>query len=119
MARATANDDPAKAFATPAVTVPQKLALGQAVIAVLIVLGFTPDTETQQLIIGLSALLAAALSASDAAIRRKRSEFAESIATATRQRQASPIGEKKAPDAGALTISDDERAAIVDGLLQR
>jgi hypothetical protein len=114
------DEDPAKAFATPRVTLPQKLALGQAVVAVLIVLGFSPDTETQQLIIGLSALVAAALSGSDAAIRRNRSEFAERIAAASSQQQASVGGtQKKAGGAGALTISDDDRAAIVDGLLQR
>lgn len=110
----TSDEDPDKAFATPRVTLPQQLALGQAVVAVLIVLGFDLDADTQQLIIGLSALLAAALPASDAAIRRKRSEYADRIATANTQMASAPPAAT-----GALTLSDDDRAVIVDRLIRR
>jgi hypothetical protein len=73
------------AAATPAVTNPQKLALGQAVIIVLIVLGFDLDSDTQQLLIGLSAALGAALPLSDAVVRNGRARGAESLVLAQQQ----------------------------------
>ncbi|WCB93183.1 hypothetical protein DSM104299_01889 [Baekduia alba] len=107
------DDSPDQTFATPKVTLPQKLALGQAVVAVLIVLGFDLDPDTQQLIIGLSALLAAALPASDAAIRRGRAEHSDKIAAATEKLATVPT------TASPLALGDEDRTAILDGLLRR
>jgi Na+/glutamate symporter len=92
-------------FATPKVTRPQQFALGQAAIVVLIVLGFDLDDTTQQLLIGLSAVLGAALPASDAAIRRARAQNAPQIAAAS-------------ATMGATTVeaADQERARVAAAL---
>jgi multidrug resistance efflux pump len=92
-------------FATPKVTRPQQFALGQAAIVVLVVLGFNLDATTQQALIGLSAVIGAALPASDAAIRRARAQYAPQIAEASEATASS----------GATTLSD-ERARIAAAL---
>ncbi len=78
-------------FGTPSVTRGQQLAVGQAVVAVLVVLGADLDSDTQQLLIGLSAALAAVIPISDTAIRRNRARYAEQI-QAAQQRQESATG---------------------------
>jgi hypothetical protein len=93
-------------FATPKVTRPQQIAIGQAAIVVLVVLGFNLDATTQQALIGLSAVIGAALPASDAAIRRARAQYAPRIAQASEATASS----------GSAALSDDERARIAAAL---
>jgi len=68
--------------ATPDVTKAQAAAIGQAAIAVLIVFGFDPSTDTRNIILGLATALAVALPASDAAIRYGRAANADRIVKA-------------------------------------
>jgi hypothetical protein len=81
-------------LATPDVTKVQALAIAQAFIAVLVVLGVDLDDELKQTIIGLSVVLGAVLPLSDAAVRRRRAENADKIATA---RKALPASGAAAP----------------------
>jgi hypothetical protein len=97
-------------FATPDVTRAQKVALGQAVVTVLVVLGFDLDASTQQLLIGLSAALAATLPISDAVVRHGRAANAESIAKARDEQGDAPV-----PD--QLGLGDADRAAVLADLL--
>jgi hypothetical protein len=69
---------------TPDVTKAQATAVGQAAIAVLVVFGFNPSTDTRNIILGLATALAVALPVSDAAIRYGRAANAESIVKARR-----------------------------------
>jgi hypothetical protein len=74
--------DGSDSLKSPDVTKVQALAIAQAFIAVLIVLGVDLDDNVQQAIIALSVVLGAALPLSDAAIRRHRVEYSEQLATA-------------------------------------
>jgi hypothetical protein len=106
-------------FATPDVTRTQQFALGQAVIVVLIVLGFDLDEQTQQMLIALSASLGAALPLSDAVVRHGRANNIDKIARvkgAAPADDAAPATAEAAP--GALALSDDERREIRERLLR-
>jgi hypothetical protein len=103
-----------KGLTTPDVTRTQQFALGQAVVVVLIVLGFDLDSDTEQLLIGLSATLAAALPVSDAAVRRGRSANAEKVAAAQTKLAQADGAAADAPTA----LSDAERQKVLDRLLQ-
>jgi len=69
-------------FQTPDVTRTQQLALGQAILAVLVAFGFDLSSDDRQLIIGLATALAAVLPLSDALVRRARAQNAVDIAEA-------------------------------------
>jgi hypothetical protein len=71
-----------QALTTPDVTKVQALAIGQAAIAVLVVLGFNLDDDVKNAIITLSIALAAALPVSDAVVRQARAKNARGIAEA-------------------------------------
>jgi hypothetical protein len=101
------------ASATPAVTNPQKLALGQAVIVVLIVLGFNLDDETQKTLLTLSAALGAALPISDAVVRHGRSSNAPAVVAA----QATEAAQKEVaatPTAAAQGITREQWQALLE-----
>jgi hypothetical protein len=93
------------AMTTPDVTKVQALAIAQAFIAVLVVLGIDLDQNVQQAIIALSVVLGAVLPLSDAAIRRRRTEYADKIVDA-RQTLAGTQA------AGANTADDAGRRAL-------
>ncbi len=105
-------------LATPDVTRTQQFALGQAVVVVLIVLGFDLDSDTEQLLIGLSATLAAALPVSDAAVRRGRAANAEKVAAAQTKMTQADGAAASAPNGPPATLSDAERQKVLDRLLQ-
>ena len=75
-------------LSTPDVTRIQALALGQAFIAVLVVLGIDVAEDVEQTIIALSIVLGAVLPISDAAVRRSRAGNATAIAAARRELEA-------------------------------
>jgi hypothetical protein len=69
-------------FATPDVSRAQALAVGQAAVALAVVLGFDISDDVQNAIIALSIALGVALPASDAYIRKSRATNATEIAKA-------------------------------------
>jgi hypothetical protein len=85
---------------SPDVTKVQALAIAQAFIAVLVVLGVDLEDNVQQAIIALSVVLGAALPLSDAAIRRHRVEYSNELAEAR----------AKLPGGGATSGSADAEA---------
>lgn len=85
--------DGSDSMKSPDVTKVQALALAQAFIAILVVLGVNLDDNVQQAIIALSVVLGAVLPLSDAAIRRKRIENADVLADArAKVRAQAPAG---------------------------
>jgi hypothetical protein len=109
-------------FAMPAVTNVQALALGQAVIVVLIVLGVDLDAGTQQLLLALSAAIGAGLPLSDAVIRQGRSknaaEVAKAKATVAAATSSTPGEGDAAPEADDLGLDETARAALLTRLMQ-
>jgi hypothetical protein len=99
-------------FKTPDVTRTTVIALGQAIVAVLVVFGFDVDDDTQQLILALSGALAVVLPLSDAVIRSGRARNADKIAVA--QAEAA-----KADDGLALTAEERQRLWELRRRLQR
>lgn len=79
-------------FATPDVSKTQVIALGQAIIAVLVVFGFDLDDATQQLIIALSGVLAVTLPISDAVLRSGRAKNLPQIQEAQQTAKAEQDG---------------------------
>jgi hypothetical protein len=77
----------ATGYATPDVTRAQQLALGQAIVAILVVFGFDVDEDARQLILALSATLAAALPISDAVVRQARAKNVEQIEKARQEHE--------------------------------
>lgn len=131
----TAFSQGSDAFATPAVTNVQLVSIGQFVVVVAILLGVDLDSETQQLVAGLSALAVAVLPASDAAIRRARTKNAAGLAAAKAgaagtasdgasasatpgangdEAEPAPAPQPAAP--APSPISDAERELLVEGL---
>jgi hypothetical protein len=90
------------------------------VIVVLIVLGFDLDAQTQQLLLGLSAALGAALPISDAVVRHGRASNIDKIAAVKAGEVAQdattpppPAGAAGAPaSAGPLALTPAERRAL-------
>jgi hypothetical protein len=91
---------------TPDVTRAQQLAIGQAVLAVLVVFGFDVDEDARQLVLGLAAVLAAALPISDAVVRQARAKNATNIQAAR---------ESAAADGAAAVpaIAPEQRARLL------
>lgn len=82
-----------KGFSTPPVTPIQQVALGQAIVAVLIAFGFDVGEDMQQLILLLAAALGIGLPASDAVIRQGRAKGVAELSAvqeATERQQAAP-----------------------------
>lgn len=81
-----------KGFSTPPVTPIQQVALGQAIVAVLIAFGLDVGDDMQQLILLLAAALGIGLPASDAVIRQGRAKEVTQLSAvqkaAERQRAA-------------------------------
>jgi hypothetical protein len=69
-------------FATPDISRAQALAVGQAAVALLVVLGFNVPDDVQTAIIALAAVLGVTLPASDAVLRQSRAKNAVKIAEA-------------------------------------
>lgn len=90
---------------TPDVTRMQQIALGQAVVAVLIVFGFDVSADMEQLILLIAAALGLALPASDAVIRQGRAKAMPEI----KQAQAEAAGRAAAP-----TLSVEERQRLIE-----
>ncbi|HEV7495269.1 hypothetical protein [Baekduia sp.] len=90
-------------FKTPDVPRAQQLALGQAIIVVLIVLGFDLSDGTQQTLLGLSAAIGAALPVSDAVVRHGRANNVQELAAV----QA---------ETDALGVTSEDRDQIIAGL---
>lgn len=90
-----------EAFATPAVTNLQAVSFAQLVVVIGILLGFDLDSETQQLVAGLSALAAAVLPASDTLIRRARINNVTALSTAKQGTAAQASPNTEAPASGA------------------
>jgi hypothetical protein len=100
-------------FSTPDVTKVQALALAQAFIAVLIVLGVDLDDDLKQTIIALAAVIGAVLPISDVAIRRSRAQHAASIASAQQTASAQAATHELA------SVQDREALANAELELQR
>jgi hypothetical protein len=102
------------AAATPAVTNPQKLALGQAVIVVLIVLGFNLDSDTQQVLLGLSAALGASLPLSDAVVRHGRATNAPTLLRAQQDEAEQAPGADPIPAIPRRGLTEAQRQELLD-----
>lgn len=80
-------------MATPDLTKAQLIAVVQALVALLILLGAPPsDGVVTAAVAGISALVLIMLPTSDALIRRERARNAERIANAKRMLRAAPAG---------------------------
>jgi hypothetical protein len=91
---------------TPDVTRAQQLAIGQAVLAVLAVFGFDLDEDSRQLVLGLAAVLAAALPISDAVVRQARAKNAVDIQVARNDAAADEA-------AAVRAIAPEQRARLL------
>jgi hypothetical protein len=91
---------------TPDVTRAQQLAIGQAVLAVLVVFGFDVDEDARQLVLGLAAVLAATLPISDAVVRQARAKNATNIQAARKDAAADDA-------AAAPAIAPEQRARLL------
>jgi hypothetical protein len=94
-------------FETPDITRAQQLALGQAVIAVLVVFGFDVDENTRDLILILAAAIGSALPIADAVVRQGRAKNLDAI-----QRAQKDAGEQEVRP----QLSTEERRSIWAGL---
>jgi hypothetical protein len=93
-------------YKTPDVTRVQVLAIGQAVIAVLVVFGFDVDDDTRDLILFLAASLGAALPIADAVVRQGRAKSIGAIEQAQ---------EKAAAAEAHPQLTHDERRRVLAG----
>jgi hypothetical protein len=84
-------------YATPDVSRVQALAIGQAVVALAVVLGFDLSDDVQTAIIVLASVLGLALPASDAAVRRARAQNINDIAAAKQLERVAAV-EATGPD---------------------
>jgi hypothetical protein len=100
--------------ATPDLTKAQALAVAQAAIALLIVLGFDLPGDVKDAIVTLSVVLAASLPVSDAVVRQARAKNARGIADARLElrRAAARSASQRTTPASRAPLADHQRARI-------